>query len=256
MIAAEQVAAVLQALRLEDSGWAAQRDACYAWQAVANGVEPSTSSGVRNVSVTSGGKQWRILFSTPGGEKVCAHMARDAADTVPPQAVLDKRDALIAEHGISARSGMRPAGVGDALLEAVAASAEGRRWLEGRKAPRTTLMNYVSCADHYAPDEWSPNSSRAVHYAMAMEPDRVALLASRAWTLAEWQMFKAARAKTPRAVPSLWEHMTRDEYSSVALLPKSLRNALVYQFSTGAMDRRDVIRAVRAVDAVAARVLG
>lgn len=168
---------------LQQSGQAAV-DAWFELQAVADLVVPASNVGIPGISWGLdkrgyGAYQLRAtcvngMIATTCGSSG-ARTIEEARDPERLRAVKATLDRRCLEMGGRTR-GKRPNGTQAALLDAVAASARGRRWIDGTKTAGNRLMAMVRVADAYGRHGVNPDASFDAHRLLMADPDRVRLI--------------------------------------------------------------------------------
>lgn len=181
-------------VRLYDASNTSRLESWFVLQGVADqiGVESNTGRlGISYKPATGSCWQYGLYASCVDGPlSTTAAASKDRDEALSPER-LDKVEELlnrkIAELGGRTRV-KRPKGTGEALVEALSGTTEGRRWVEATARPEHHLCLIVQVADEYGREGVNPRASLSAHIALLRFDERRSLIL-------EYETAMAARAK-------------------------------------------------------------
>lgn len=168
--------------------YAADLEACFELQAVADLIGPESNTGVRGITWFLDSRRGRGVYAISakcrdGHVRTTLKAPSTLEEALDPTTLQKAVDALArkvdAAGGVVSKSLDRPKGTGDALVEAVASSEPGLAWLATRANPRAAracLLSMVKVAERYGRNGVNPQAGLTAHLTLSELPDCAELI--------------------------------------------------------------------------------
>lgn len=231
------VVACVHALTLGRTSWEAGRDECLAWLRVRSLFDPGASSNTGhkyiywNAPRRGDNPTYKLSLWVDGARKL-AYMAApptlEEARTGPLlEAAIRRRDQFPIPKSINK-------GMGPQFAAVLAATEQGRAYLQSNKSAASTVMHKAAAGAAYGDDGWSEQTSITAHLLLVAQPDRRELVAD-GITVADAIALIARRAEEKRAKLKqvTAPRAARRSYLSVEDLPRATSKGLLAAMKAG-----------------------